>query len=831
MTSRYQLIVLSVMLIAAAPRSLAQGAMRYLDNGHIRVGIDLDMGGAITYLSRSGTTDNVVNSFDAGREIQQSYYSGPNDFGYWSGQSWPWNPISVGDQWGNHSQLLDFQTDGQTLYTEIIPMQWGGSDPSGTPGDCTFENWVSIEGNVVHVRNRLNNMRADRTWYGPYPQELPAVYTIGRLHRLWTYNGTNPFADEPPVEMPNGFMWTTWRATEGWAAQVDAAGWGLGVYHPRCGVISGGFHPQVNAQTILAGPLDDPTSYMAPNHVEILDWNIAYEYAYDLILDTLDNIRAHAYQHAFDPLPHAVFKNDRAHWTYHNALDSGWPVPGRLEVDVGRLDPMIIGPECGFRAADCPTVSIRMAAHLNNPPAGWLIGQLFFEKENGQLPFSEDQSIRFPVINDGQYHVYTLDLSSVPTWTGFISRLRFDPVAQGNPGDTVEVEWISARPTTLSVQDTQTAIGQNVDLSATLMQGATPVAGRMVEFSVDGSQAGSALTDAAGIAHLSYATPEAGGAGTRVITAAFDGDDLYAPSAATGHLSVSRAASSLYVLDRAGVITTLTILRGYLQRQPGSVGIEGRELGFTVAGTDVGVAVTDSTGRASLNWIIDCAPGTHPIQVTFAGDTAYEPCTGSASLTASVSATKLYVPARTGKIKQTAVLRAYLFTPTNVPIVGKYVTVSLDGTVVGTKLTDSSGRVQFLHSVPEGLGAGARQIAAHFAGDAGFTSADGGATLTVSHGDLYIWPYVRSARRATAHPLKGYVRSLPDYMPQKGKSISFGVDGTPLGTAVSGDDGWAALVWHIPSDEAVGPHQAQLSFAGDAWYGPATASASFQVAP
>ncbi len=805
--------------------------MRYLDNGRIRVGIDLAMGGAITYLSVSGTTDNVVNSHDPGREIQQSYYSGPNDFGWWNGQPWPWNPISVGDQWGNYSQVLDFQTDGTTLYTKIIPMQWGGSNPAGTPGDCTFENWVTLEGNVVHVRNRLNNARVDRSWYGTYAQELPAVYTVGKLHRLWTYDGVRPFEGEPPVEKPNGFLWTSWRATEGWAAQLDPSGWGLGVFVPKVGVIIGGFYPEVNPTTILAGPKDDPTGYMAPSHLEVLDWNIVYEYEYDLVLGTLDEIRAHAYANRWDLLPHWVFMRDRQHWTYNNARDTGWPIDGRLIVEVGQLDPMVHSPHVGFSASDCPGITIRMAARLNNPPSGWLTGQLFWERENGALPFSEAQSIRFPVTNDGQFHDYVLPLAPIPTWSGFISRLRFDPVVEGRPGDYVEIAWISCRPTALAVQPASGRIGANVTLEATLTQGGAAVSGREVGFAVDGTDAGVAATDGSGVARLPYAIPELTGTGMREVAASFAGDDLYAPSSGTAQLTVDRGATSMYVVDRAGIITTPTILRAFLYRQPGSVGIAGRSVAFSVGGTSVGSATTEASGRASLDWVIDAVPGDHTIRAEFAGDAAYETAWGEATLSAFVAATKVYVPDRTARIKRTAALRAYLYDLTNKPIAGRTLAIRLDGTEIGSGATSSTGRVQIMHVVPEGAGAGARTIEGVFAGTAGYTASSGSGRLTVERGDIYIWPFVRSGKRGTAHPLRAYVRSLPDYSILPGKAIAVSVAGTELGTAVVSDTGWATLLWGIPPDEPIGWQTATFAFSGDAWYSPAAAATQFQVVP
>jgi hypothetical protein len=59
---------------------IAEPNISYLDNQSIRIGINLDMGGAITFLADSKTKQNLVNSFDCGRQIQMSYYSGPVPF-------------------------------------------------------------------------------------------------------------------------------------------------------------------------------------------------------------------------------------------------------------------------------------------------------------------------------------------------------------------------------------------------------------------------------------------------------------------------------------------------------------------------------------------------------------------------------------------------------------------------------------------------------------------------------------------------------------------------------------------------------------------------------
>jgi hypothetical protein len=57
--------------------------MSYLDKGAIRIGVDLDFGGSITFLAASGkdASENVINSHDLGRQVQLSFNSGPQPFG------------------------------------------------------------------------------------------------------------------------------------------------------------------------------------------------------------------------------------------------------------------------------------------------------------------------------------------------------------------------------------------------------------------------------------------------------------------------------------------------------------------------------------------------------------------------------------------------------------------------------------------------------------------------------------------------------------------------------------------------------------------------------
>jgi len=429
----------------------AEAALSYLDNKIIKIGVDFKKGGSITYLAQlpkgKNASYNVVNSHDLGRQIQQSYYSGPCPFDPKRNQArqwypWPWNPVQSGDCYGHRSRVLEKRNDGRQIYVKTRPMHWALKN---VPAEATIESWIRLEGNAAWVRCRLTNHREDTRQYTGYYQEGPAVFTVGRLYRLVTYQGLTPFTGDSVRELPRTPPpWQYWRATECWAALVDEKGWGVGVYHPGAMLFTGGFHGRPGR----GGPSDDPTGYMAPFLADVLDHNIVYEYQYALILGSLAEIRQFVYAHQPDLRPDYRFTYDRQHW-YCPGGDAGYPKDGYLRVNLAGSDPAMIGPPCAWQADVVPRLYITAAYHLSDPKPETALGQLYFEVNNEGKPwigdFHDSQSIVFPIIPDGQFHTYVLDLSSCPTYQGTITQLRFDPVVRGSQGDYVDVKFITHR--------------------------------------------------------------------------------------------------------------------------------------------------------------------------------------------------------------------------------------------------------------------------------------------------------------------------------------------------------------------------------------------------
>ena len=270
-------------------------------NSVLTVGIDTSRGGAISFLVDNNVPSlNLINCHDQGREVQQSYYAGPDpyDGAHWNGQPWPWNPISSGDVMGHSSAIIQLQHTASYIYVKARPLQWALNNVSC---ECTFETNITLDANGVYVRNRLLNARSDKSDYGTYDQELPAVYTIGQLSQLWSYEGGTPWSGGAvsQVSYPQpGPPWKSFTATENWAAFTNSAAshYGVGVHHAGVSSFLGGFHGTPGQ----GGSTDDNTGYIAPKGSRDIVWNDEYVWCFRLAIGYLNDIRSYFGQYRND---------------------------------------------------------------------------------------------------------------------------------------------------------------------------------------------------------------------------------------------------------------------------------------------------------------------------------------------------------------------------------------------------------------------------------------------------------------------------------------------------------------------------------------------------
>jgi hypothetical protein len=112
------------------------------------------------------------------------------------------------------------------------------------------------------------------------------------------------------------------------------------------------------------------------------------------------------------------------------------------------------------------------------------------------------------------------------------------------------------QPTTVSGVAGSGAYGGTSAFTATLKSGTTPLSGKTISFTLNGTGVGTATTDGSGIATLGGVSTNGINAGTQTaaVGASFAGDADFSASSATGDLALGKAASSTSVSCPASVI-------------------------------------------------------------------------------------------------------------------------------------------------------------------------------------------------------------------------------------------------------------------------------------
>lgn len=428
------LLGVSMGMPAAEPR------LSFLENGVIKVGVDLDLGGAITWLS-TVDGENRVNNFDHGRQIQLSYFSGPVPFEtaeqkpseHW--RHLGWNPIQAGDDFRNGSEVLEHRNDGRAIYVKCRPLQW---PLNGVPGECFFESWLELDGDTLVARARLTMERSDETQYPARLQELPALYANADFHRVVSYTGARSFAGEATELMPptqTKHPWTFWIGTEQWSALVNEKDEGLGLITPGRYWFTGGFAGRPGGNDTHA----TDTGYLAGQALEILDHNAVHEFRYEVVVGSLEQIRARASRHAPKGPPVWNFSHDRQGWHYRDAGDTGWPLAGMLEVVPDGADPQIVGPIALWQAEEAPFLVIDAAFVQSEPRA------TVYWRRLGEAAPGADDHMTFAVPEDGDFHEIVVPLAEKASYRGSIVQLRLDPVSKAVPEARVKIRSISLR--------------------------------------------------------------------------------------------------------------------------------------------------------------------------------------------------------------------------------------------------------------------------------------------------------------------------------------------------------------------------------------------------
>jgi hypothetical protein len=282
--------------------------------------------------------------------------------------------------------------------------------------------------------------------------------------------------------------------------------------------------------------------------------------------------------------------------------------------------------------------------------------------------------------------------------------------------------------TSLSNVAGTSAFGGPATLTATLTSQVTdqPIAGQTVTFTLSNVAVGTAVTNASGVATLTGVTAnDAVGTLTDAVVAQFAGTTNYvATGNITGNLVVSQAATTLSGVAGTATFGATATLTATLKSSATGLGIQGETVQFALGGTNVGTALTDANGLASLSAVPttqDAGTYTGDVLASFGGDSNYVTApNASGNLVIGLAPTNLTAVSGTAPPGGPATLMATLIsTTTSLPIADQTVSFTLDGKVVGTMTTNGSG-VATLTGVPTSDADGTHTgvVIANYAGDA-----------------------------------------------------------------------------------------------------------------
>jgi hypothetical protein len=384
---------------------------------------------------------------------------------------------------------------------------------------------------------------------------------------------------------------------------------------------------------------------------------------------------------------------------------------------------------------------------------------------------------------------------------------------------------VSTNSTTLGNVAGTASFGGKATLSATLTNATTgtEITGETINFSLDGVAVGSAVTNSSGIASLTgVASSDAVGTDTNGVVANFAGDSSNSAAAnASGNLVVSQAGTTLNDVSGTAAVGGTATLTATLSSSVTSQPVANEIITFTLDGKSVGTATTNSNGVATLTGVTTTdATGTDSggVVATFAGDTNFATTNATGNLTVSDSPTSIGSVSGTASFGGTATLTAtFTSSTTNTGIDGQIIAFTLDGKSVGTATTNTSG-VATLAGVAtsDAVGTDASGLTASFTGTSSFAGATGTGNLVVSQAGTTLTGVSGTDTTGSSATLIATLMSSVTGVGISGETVSFSLDGIPVGTAVTGTNGLVTLSG-VATSAAVGTETGGVvvTFAGD----------------
>ena len=463
--------------VTSSQSEVFETGIYYFENERFKVGLRLAWGGGISYIEDKACSvtklKNMINIHDAGRLVQQSYYGTPGNDEYQPGvyneNNWVYNPVQGGDQYWNHSRLIDIRIGEDFVYVKSQPQDWS-LDNKLTPS--YMENTYTIYSDRIVVDNRFVDFSG---WEHRFAhQELPAFYTVSYLDRFTYYNGLEPWSGGELINHDNltfdhvqSYFKLLESNTETWCAWTNATDdYGIGLYVPNTDMFLAARFQDGSSKS----PKDNSCSYVAPVNTLIITSFVPMEYSYMITAGSIEEIRGVFYQNrdfADNSFLSSQYSSDirlpnidvsYTNINFATAEHNKYLLPmnsaemkfnsnhNAVELLIGGdgIDPQINilygDSNKALKASDYGKIVIEYMIPSTNSRSSYS-GQLFL-CTGGTVNAEEGKSLNVDYIADGAYHVVELELGDLDFWRGRINSVRFDFFNFGEVGDKIFVKSI-----------------------------------------------------------------------------------------------------------------------------------------------------------------------------------------------------------------------------------------------------------------------------------------------------------------------------------------------------------------------------------------------------
>lgn len=438
------------------------------------------------------------NRIFTGQGLSECLYQSPRPF-YATGEQGQgphdptlgYNPNEVGDDWFNSGRLIQYGRQGNKFYTEMLPMLYG--QVQAPANEVRMRKWGEVKDRALILNYESLFKRNSNERAVPRGQESPCLY-VNNMRHFKFYTGNNPYTDDgittfsaPPSNNGNANSPTSTNGqraggqyvTEPWIGVFDDDGYGIALMlkdNIRSFIGYWGDGAGDPTQPHLGGSF----GYIAHGMNEILDMNITWRHRTEVIVGTVEEIRAYVYANTYRPADKPAFKFNtagREGWSF-NAGDGDerhtWDEPYTGQARNGwkvyfgpSANAQLTSPGAAWKADQFKKIYIRMA--YTGAETQWSLrfrrnrqkgdGPLDFAGKHGgeegaRYPDGTSDRLEqikvFPVTGDGQFRVYEVDLSQNPEWRNIINEIYIRPHASGKAsyqaGESAIIDWIGTNP-------------------------------------------------------------------------------------------------------------------------------------------------------------------------------------------------------------------------------------------------------------------------------------------------------------------------------------------------------------------------------------------------